>query len=77
MWLDAFPPAWELYPRYGFVAVCRNDIRPQAREPNAEWRRLEGELLPLTTMVMWRPKEGAYVEGTSVRPWEELEVQNE
>ena len=75
MWLDAFPPARDFYQQYGFVAVQENDIRPCTDTPDEEWLRAEKELLPLATRVMWRPRDGPFVQGRSAKPWEQVEKQ--
>lgn len=60
MWLDATIYGIQLYKNYGFV---------KNHEPNAEWKRLEEELTPMTMWPMWRPATGPYEEGKTVFLW--------
>jgi hypothetical protein len=68
--LDAFPAARNFYPKYGFGELETCEIRPKTDHPDAQWKDIERDLLPLTIYIMWRPKGGPYVEGKTVKPWE-------
>ena len=72
MWLDATVYGVPLYKKHGFVVVNENVIAPESEKPDDEWRKVE-EILkpPMTLWQMWRPAGGKYVEGETVRPWEQ------
>ena len=74
MWIDATDLGLPLYRKHGFTVVQENYLQP-LRAPGSpddeEWRRLERELLPITIWAMWRPVGGPYVEGETVKSWEE------
>ena len=70
MWLDAWVFGVPVYKRYGFVVVEVNSIKPITESPDDAWLECERKWTDLTTWVMWRPRDGPYVEGESVRPWE-------
>jgi hypothetical protein len=69
MWLDATVYGIPLYKKHGFVVVNENSIDPKMEKPDAEWKKLEEELVPMTLWQMWRPASGPYLEGTTVFPW--------
>lgn len=70
MWLDGWVYGAPVYKRFGFTVVEENRLKPTTAVPDADWRRMEQSLTDLTLWVMWRPQEGPYLEGKSIRPWE-------
>lgn len=74
-WLDATDDGRPLYVHCGFREVVRVDLDPKPpRElspaEQKEWETIEKTLLPISGTVMWRPPNGEYVEGVTVKPWE-------
>jgi GNAT superfamily N-acetyltransferase len=69
MWIDATIHGIPLYKKHGFVVVNENSLEPKPDNPDAEWKKLENELLPITMWQMWRPASGPYEEGKTVFPW--------
>lgn len=74
-WLDATDIGQPVYARCGFRDVVRVTIDPQPLKElspaeKEEWKALEKELLPISGTVMWRPLDGEFVEGVTVKPWE-------
>ena len=74
-WLDASEFGAPLYAQYGFRVVLVNRVKPVPErelleEEAKEWKHYENTLLPIDETVMWRPPEGRYVEGETVKPWE-------
>jgi len=49
--------------------VNENSLDPKTDEPDAEWKKLEKELVPMTLWQMWRPASGPYEEGKTIFPW--------
>lgn len=70
MWLEASPYGKRLYEQQGFTSVMVTDLSPPQEPPNQEWAEIKGELGEMIEVVMWRPREGPYQEGKSVKPWE-------
>jgi hypothetical protein len=71
MWLDATIYGIPLYKKHGFIIVNENSLDPKTDKPNpdAEWKKLEDELVPMTMWQMWRPASGPAEEGNTVLPW--------
>lgn len=70
MWLDATELGVPVYKKHGFTVVNVNRLQPIKTEPGEDWKEIERELQPMTFWQMWRPAGGDYVEGKSVKPWE-------
>lgn len=70
LWLDARPSGRSLYLKYGFTMINHIKHSPKVDNPNADWRNFEAGWDDPEESVMWRPKEGPYVAGQSVKPWE-------
>ena len=72
MWLDAFQYGRPVYERFGFTTVVHHRLTPQptVEQPDDAWKACEREWTDLEEWIMWRPRDGPYVEGKSVRPWE-------
>ena len=71
MWLDATIYGVPLYKKHGFVVVHENVIAPKTDKPDDDWKKIEDELSPMTFWQMWRPVGGRYIEGHTVKPWEQ------
>jgi len=69
MWLDATIFGIPLYKKHGFVVVNEASLDPKNDKPDDEWKKLEGELVPMTMWQMWRPASGPYEEHKTVFPW--------
>lgn len=76
-WLDSSNLGRGLYPQFGFVHVTEKSV--EVKEPDrlsdadkAEWEEMRELVLPLHFEAMWRPAGGKYVEGVTVKPWEDL-----
>lgn len=70
MWLNAWKYGRQLYEKHGFVTIEHHLTQPQAADPDEAWKRCEKEFTDLEEWVMWRPKDGPFVEVKSVKPWE-------
>lgn len=68
--LDATPVGKPLYDKNGFVCVKENVIIPQTDAPDEAWKKTEAKVGPVTFWPMWRPA-GGYVEGKTIKPWEQ------
>lgn len=71
MWLDGWQYGRPVYERFGFTTVDHHRLKPETENPDEAWKACEREWTDLDEWVMWRPKDGPYVEGKSVRPWQE------
>ena len=71
MWLDATACGVPLYKQHGFQVASENKLCPQTERPDDEWKKIEQELMPLSMWPMWRPRGGKYMDGITVRPWEQ------
>ncbi|KAL5337415.1 hypothetical protein BJX70DRAFT_245963 [Aspergillus crustosus] len=72
-WLDATPHGVPLYKAFGFREILLNRVKPVperelSAEEGEEWTYYERTLLPIDTVVMWRPPGGVFVEGVTVVP---------
>lgn len=70
MWLNAWTYGRRLYESCGFVTVNHYRIEPQSDKPDEAFKACQREWTGMEEWVMWRPKGGPFVEGTSVKPWE-------
>jgi len=72
MWADATSYGIPLCEKHGFVVVNENNLCPQRddKDKDDQWRKIEGELGPLTMWQMWRHVGGKYEEGLTQKPWE-------
>lgn len=72
MWLDSTSNGIPFYRKHGFAVVYENKFEPvyDGEEPDEEWKKLEKELTPLTLWLMWRPVNGKYEEGVTLKPGE-------
>ena len=72
MWLNAWRYGQPLYENHGFVTVEHHVTEPKTDKPDEAWERCAKEWTDLEEWIMWRPKDGPYVEGRSVKPWESV-----
>lgn len=70
MWLDGWRYGRPVYEQFGFTTVEQHKLKPESEQPDEAWKTCEREWTDLEEWIMWRPKDGPYVEGKSVRPWE-------
>lgn len=70
LWLNSWKHGRALYEKNGFVTVSHHITKPKTEHPDEAWKAFERELTDMEEWVMWRPKDGPYVEGKSVKPWE-------
>lgn len=78
-WVDSSELARGLYQQYGFVFVSQQSIKPEepdglSETEKAEWAQTRDVVEPVQTATLWRPKGGEYVEGFTVKPWEEQQA---
>ncbi|EEP79695.1 predicted protein [Uncinocarpus reesii 1704] len=76
-WLDASPHGQPVYEKQGFVYIMDQYLAPEMDEENMsveekkELKWLRETMEPIHVTCMWRPKRGRYVEGVTVKPWEQ------
>ena len=71
MWLNAAASATSLYKKHGFVTVRDNDLVPTTENPSEAWSEIRDRLRLEPVFVMWRPAGGEYIEGKTLKPWEQ------
>ena len=70
-YLEATDMGFELYQRYGFVAIARPHMSfSEAKGWSARGRRLIHDIQAHPVWIMWRPAGGEYRDGETVLPWE-------
>ncbi|KAI0173196.1 acyl-CoA N-acyltransferase [Hypoxylon sp. FL1284] len=69
--LDSTPYGRPLYEANGFVYIEENVNIPMTDAPDEKWKEVQDKVGPFTFWLMWRPVRGKYVEGKTVKPWEE------
>lgn len=75
-WLDSTDIGLNVYEKYGFIRVSDRYLDPEmpsdlSAEDQAELESLRTLIPPSHNTCMWRPKGGKYVDGVTVKPWEE------
>lgn len=71
MWLNATPGAIALYKKHGFVPLQENNLVPTTENPSSEWNEFKDGLNLAPACVMWRPIGGDFVDGKTIKPWEQ------
>lgn len=71
IWLNAWVDGRALYESCGFTVVSHYKIEPRSEKPDEAFENCQREWTGMEEWVMWRPKDGPYVEGKSIKPWEE------
>lgn len=69
MWLEAWKFGKPCYERFGFTVVKHRRLRPETEIPDEAWKKCERDWTDLEEWTMWRPRDGPYIEGKSVKPW--------
>ncbi|KAK8037709.1 hypothetical protein PG991_001055 [Apiospora marii] len=68
IFLDATPPGRPLYLANGFIELAETVTAPTTDSPDEMWMKMAKKIPPFTFYLMWRPVEGKYEEGITVKP---------
>lgn len=55
--------------RQGFIVVGWTNMIFRRRKQSEDWTRLVHDLQAHPIGILWRPRQGAYVEGETILPW--------